>query len=572
MPAFTSLDLFASFPHLFGRPFPCDEGFHHASQSEESSVSDTDCPAPLTAVCRPRSVAPMPEGTCISSPSYTVQRTLGAGGYGTAFAIRRVDSGELFAAKLCGLDGDKHPTRQQFTEEADKMDRCRHFAVVRLHARYISHDGTMGLLIMDLGDGGDLRRQIRIRSDSLSLVGAAAAAPTCGTNTLVVTATSTSCAYAPLSPMSPVDPTTIAGPGSAPGPSFAAASLAPPACIPAKPTAASQARGHFSESDLAFLFYQIVLGTHHIHQSGMLHRDLKPHNVFVTTEGIAKIGDFGLARDTTAATPALDTSVHRPCGTEDYLAPENWRGLGQTIKSDVWALGVLLYELASLKRPFRGSTALEMFERTLKNSYEPLPMCYSDELCDLVDSMLAFNPDDRPTPAELLASPYLAYVADFFTTAVETSPKITPQQKRRILADVVTGRTAASTLRTPSRTPPAPLFSTVWTMRTTTEQQKNARMCEGLLVFDGTVLTLTKSEVHRSVVSRHIRLHSIVEVMLSQDGAPGSTPGFKVVTVTGDVHQPGENERDETVFFVLPGSRVRASEWVDAIRRSIASR
>jgi eukaryotic-like serine/threonine-protein kinase len=119
------------------------------------------------------------------------------------------------------------------------------------------------------------------------------------------------------------------------------------------------------------LFIAICDGVQHAHQKAVLHRDLKPTNILVTeSEGgaIPKIIDFGLAKalDEPLAGAALLTADHIVVGTVAYLSPEAAKGSDRDTRSDVYALGVVLYELLTGKRPFEGDASLEILHRIVE--------------------------------------------------------------------------------------------------------------------------------------------------------------------------------------------------------------
>ena len=116
----------------------------------------------------------------------------------------------------------------------------------------------------------------------------------------------------------------------------------------------------------------------HAHGRGVVHRDLKSANVVVTPEGQVKVLDFGLAKRLTGEDLADATTVSRQsltepgavAGTLAYMAPEQLRGQPADARSDIWALGVVLYEMAAGKRPFQGQTGFELTSAILN---QPLP-------------------------------------------------------------------------------------------------------------------------------------------------------------------------------------------------------
>ncbi|WNG62727.1 protein kinase [Archangium gephyra] len=112
----------------------------------------------------------------------------------------------------------------------------------------------------------------------------------------------------------------------------------------------------------------IAAGLAHAHERGIVHRDLKPGNVFLTREGTVKLLDFGLSH---LAVEPVRSKLQPAGGTPAYMAPEQWRGEPQDVRTDIWAAGVVLYELLTGEPPFQGATLAELRERV--TSREPAP-------------------------------------------------------------------------------------------------------------------------------------------------------------------------------------------------------
>ncbi len=147
---------------------------------------------------------------------------------------------------------------------------------------------------------------------------------------------------------------------------------------------------------------QIADALAHAHERGIVHRDLKSLNVMITPEGRAKVLDFGLA----ARMPQADvdglTKTHEALphagmlvGTLAYMAPEVLRGEAATARSDIWALGVLLYEMASGEPPFTGMTQTDVVSAIVKDSLAPLSSKASAGLRNIVQRCLVKEPGQR---------------------------------------------------------------------------------------------------------------------------------------------------------------------------------
>jgi len=159
-------------------------------------------------------------------------------------------------------------------------------------------------------------------------------------------------------------------------------------------------RGRLPGAELARLGDEICAGLAHAHERGVIHRDIKPHNILLDENGHAKVTDFGIAR-ALDATQATRTGAY--LGTALYSSPEQLRGQKATPKSDVYSAGATLYQAATGEPPFSGSTPLEIASQHV--SKPPTPprergADVSENLEALILSCLAKAPDDRPTAEE----------------------------------------------------------------------------------------------------------------------------------------------------------------------------
>ena len=110
------------------------------------------------------------------------------------------------------------------------------------------------------------------------------------------------------------------------------------------------------------------------HAHGVIHRDLKSANIVVTREGYVKVLDFGLAKKSAEPDSETLTAAGSIVGTIQYMAPETLRGAEADARVDVWALGIILYEMSTGKLPFRGSSHYEVSSAILRDLPAPLPM------------------------------------------------------------------------------------------------------------------------------------------------------------------------------------------------------
>lgn len=154
------------------------------------------------------------------------------------------------------------------------------------------------------------------------------------------------------------------------------------------------------QEEILFYFCQILLGVSYIHNLDIIHRDLKAENILLTGKYgiIVKIGDFGISK-MLASAKKTSTVI----GTPYYLAPELCEGQPYDTKSDIWALGCLLYEMCTHKRAFESETLVGLVKAITSGSVHPIDLfLYDRGMQDLIDSMLSILPNKRPTIKEVM--------------------------------------------------------------------------------------------------------------------------------------------------------------------------
>ena len=160
---------------------------------------------------------------------------------------------------------------------------------------------------------------------------------------------------------------------------------------------------YFSEEKIMQYFYQICRGLQYIHSKNIIHRDIKSQNIFLMKNGKIKIGDFGIAKALTNTKNNATTII----GTPYYFSPEIINGEPYNYKTDIWSLGVVLYEMCCLKLPFESNNIAQLSIKIMKGKYDPIPNKYSKNMANLIKNMLNIDQKLRPNINEVMQSPLL---------------------------------------------------------------------------------------------------------------------------------------------------------------------
>ena len=153
---------------------------------------------------------------------------------------------------------------------------------------------------------------------------------------------------------------------------------------------------YFDEYTIWATLVQILEGLKYLHNSDIIHRDLKSANIFLTKKGIVKIGDLNVSKIIGKNMAITQT------GTPYYASPEVWNDNPYDYKCDIWSAGCIIYEMAALSLPFRGTSMQVLFSNVMKGDFAPLPLRYSDDLMKIIKIMLVKNPQKRPSAEDLL--------------------------------------------------------------------------------------------------------------------------------------------------------------------------
>ena len=259
-------------------------------------------------------------------------------------------------------------------------------------------------------------------------------------------------------------------------------------------------RGPIEVDEAIELAAQVTRGLAKAHEVGVIHRDIKPANVLITTDGIAKIVDFGLAK----LSGVNLTRTAAAMGTVAYMSPEQTFGKELDGRTDLWSLGVVLYEMLCGSRPFTGDNSVAVMHAIMK--LEPPPLEERREgvppaLQDLVHRLLAKEVTDRVASADDLLA------------------ELTALQKASPVDRPVTGRVTA-------------------TMSSGGERRSACIVASSIANYSDLVERLSPSELETLIVRIHDEIASLIE---AEGGVVNSSSGDWIVSLFGI---PTANEDD----------------------------
>ena len=164
----------------------------------------------------------------------------------------------------------------------------------------------------------------------------------------------------------------------------------------------------FEENEIWKIFIQLVKGLKSLHELKILHRDLKSANVFLFSNGLSKLGDLNVSKVAKRGLSYTQT------GTPYYASPEVWKDQPYNNKSDIWSLGCVLYEMITLRPPFRAENMEGLYNKVIKGVYGKIPERFSNDLSNVLKILLQVNPEFRPSCEQILKSSFVNKRVEFF--------------------------------------------------------------------------------------------------------------------------------------------------------------
>ncbi|KAK2466540.1 hypothetical protein APHAL10511_001402 [Amanita phalloides] len=351
----------------------------------------------------------------MSSPfidSYDPLDIIGNGSFGVIRKVRRKADGMTFARKELNFEKMSERDRKQIVSEVNILKDLNHEHIVRYIDRYVDRDAGILYILMEYCGGGDLSSVIKLATKHNRPI----PEDTIWNYFMQILRALQHCHH-PNGHQGHARSNSSGGSGSSNGSVGCG-------------TGGAGASGSGSITD----------GGTSCDAGGrdrkvqILHRDLKPDNVFLDENNTVKLGDFGLSKALAQASFA-NTYV----GTPYYMSPELMQEKAYDSKSDIWSLGCLIYELCALKPPFHEAKTHAELSISIRNGrIPPLPRGYSQALSNVIKSMLSLNPAMRPSAAQLLQHERLELVfkvseTEKMLTAVKAHRATVSHKEREVL-------------------------------------------------------------------------------------------------------------------------------------------
>jgi predicted Ser/Thr protein kinase len=284
------------------------------------------------------------------------------------------------------------------------------------------------------------------------------------------------------------------------------------------------------------------------HQAGIVHRDIKPENIMLRRDGYVKVVDFGLAKLTEAANLALDTSqptalqidtaTGTVMGTTAYMSPEQSRAFVVDARSDIWSLGVVLYEMISGHAPFRGQTTSDLIVSILER--EPISLTnlstdVPEELAWIVTKTLTKNRDDRyQTAREMLND--LRRLKQRLDLATEMERSVTPSFRQETPGEP-TKSAVVTTIQTdplqPGHTTQVAVLPIEWVKRKRILAALCVVIAAGML-FGIYKLLITKSPQPDTVATSQVVETKQITFSKALDNFPSLSPDGNSIAYSSD--------------------------------------
>ena len=162
------------------------------------------------------------------------------------------------------------------------------------------------------------------------------------------------------------------------------------------------------EIDVWRILIQMTKGLKALHDLKILHRDLKSANIFLFSDGSAKIGDLNVSKVVYKGLGYTQT------GTPYYASPEVWKDQPYDNKSDIWSLGCVTFEMLALRPPFRAENIEKLYNEVIHGQYGKISDNYSQDIKEIIKFILKVNPQDRPSCGQILNHKFVKKRLEFF--------------------------------------------------------------------------------------------------------------------------------------------------------------